>query len=151
MLDKVVLFKNVCPYLGHTKLSTLRSLSTHASKTCPAVSSLTLKTAQSCPVMGPALVTRAQQLVHTAGYASVAECPHAAKTQAAAAAEEATRAKCPVAHGMLGTSPVKAQAEAHHKAQVKEQQQENKSAFNYDSFYNAELDKKHKGIGSSTL
>ncbi|KAG8860155.1 mitochondrial 5-aminolevulinate synthase [Tulasnella sp. 330] len=129
-LDKIAQFKNVCPYLGHTKMSTLRNLSTHVSNRCPAVSGLAFKTAQSCPVMGPALVNRAHQLIQTAGYASVAECPHA-KTAAA------DRAQCPVAHNMVGTSPVKAQADA-------QAAQEKKEAFDYEAFYNAELEKKHK-------
>ncbi|KAG9002270.1 mitochondrial 5-aminolevulinate synthase [Tulasnella sp. JGI-2019a] len=130
-LDKIVQFKNVCPYLGHTKMSTLRNLSTQASNRCPAVSGLAFKTAQSCPVMGPALVNRAHQLVQTAGYASVAECPHAKNASANKGAV------CPVSHNIVGTSPVKAQAEA-------QAAQEKKEAFDYEAFYNVELDKKHK-------
>ncbi|KAG9042343.1 mitochondrial 5-aminolevulinate synthase [Tulasnella sp. UAMH 9824] len=157
LLDKITVFKNVCPYLGRTSVSTLRSLSTHSSRRCPTVSRLSYKTAAGCPVMGPALAMRVPQLAQAAGYASVASpeevCPHAKKAKEAAKlaqtlsamgkSEEASATlksvkdegekkvgKCPFPHAKAATE---AFAGANHSAK-----------FNYDAFYAEELDKKHK-------
>ncbi|KAF9057301.1 5-aminolevulinate synthase [Panaeolus papilionaceus] len=107
MLDKlssVTRFKGSCPFLGKTKVSTLRNLSSAASPRFPSLSALTER-ATKCPVMGPALDVRSKQIV--AGYASVAAntdvekihqqkgvhpppgatvdmCPHASAARAAA-------------------------------------------------------------------
>ncbi|TFK56091.1 tetrapyrrole biosynthesis, 5-aminolevulinic acid synthase [Heliocybe sulcata] len=62
-------FKGMCPYLGRTKQSTLRSLCTSTSPRYPALNRLTEKATQ-CPVLGPVLSVRSKQVV--AGYASVA-------------------------------------------------------------------------------
>lgn len=153
MLDKITVFKNVCPYLGRTKVSTLRSLSSHASKRCPSVSRLAFKTAQHCPVMGPAVAMRVPQLAQAAGYASVAAtedvCPHAKKAKEAAQMAQAYSAmgksneaashletvkaagKCPFPHGKAATETFVAPAQA---------------KFDYNSFYTEELEKKHKGM-----
>lgn len=71
-----------CPFLAHTKLATLRRLSTAASTRHPNISKLTAK-ATKCPVMAPALV------VQSAQYASIAKdipvskkCPHEAAPNA---------------------------------------------------------------------
>ena len=146
MLEKITVFKNVCPYLGRTKLSTLRSLSSHASKRCPSVSRLAFKTAASCPVMGPALAVRVPQLGQAAGYASVAAtedvCPHAKQAREAArmaqafaavgkkAESKTAAAKCPFPHGKAATETFAAPSHA---------------KFDYNAFYNEELEKKHKG------
>ncbi|KZT26956.1 tetrapyrrole biosynthesis, 5-aminolevulinic acid synthase [Neolentinus lepideus HHB14362 ss-1] len=62
-------FKGMCPYLGRTKQSTLRSLCTSTSARYPTLNRLTEKATQ-CPVLGPVLSVRSKQVV--AGYASVA-------------------------------------------------------------------------------
>jgi len=62
-------FKASCPFLHRTKNTTLRSLSTSVSPRFPSLSILTER-ATTCPVMGPALNARSQQIV--AGFASVA-------------------------------------------------------------------------------
>ena len=104
-LSSITRFKAACPYLGRTKSSTLRTLYTSASPRYPTLSRLTERATQ-CPVMGPALQNRSNQMV--AGYASFAgradiqkiheekgvfpiptgtnieKCPHAAKAIAAA-------------------------------------------------------------------
>ncbi|CAK5276040.1 unnamed protein product [Mycena citricolor] len=97
-------FKASCPFLKHTKTTTLRSLSTSASPRFPSISALTER-ATKCPVMGPTLNVRGKEIV--AGYASVASvgdvaqihkeqgvkvpagatiemCPHASAARAAA-------------------------------------------------------------------
>ncbi|TFK57006.1 hypothetical protein OE88DRAFT_1730434 [Heliocybe sulcata] len=49
-------FKGMCPYLGRTKQSTLRSLCTSTSPRYPVLNRLTEKATQ-CPVLGPVLYT----------------------------------------------------------------------------------------------
>ncbi|KAF5331658.1 hypothetical protein D9611_007631 [Ephemerocybe angulata] len=68
-LQSFTRFKKACPYLGRTKTSTLRNLSTSSSPRFPSLSALTER-ATKCPVMGPALNVRSKEIV--AGYASVA-------------------------------------------------------------------------------
>ncbi|RXW25188.1 hypothetical protein EST38_g653 [Candolleomyces aberdarensis] len=68
-LSSLTRFKAACPFLGRTKTSTLRNLSTSSSPRYPTLSVLTER-ATKCPVMGPALNTRSKEIV--AGYASVA-------------------------------------------------------------------------------
>ncbi|KAG8934007.1 mitochondrial 5-aminolevulinate synthase [Tulasnella sp. 418] len=159
MLDKVLKFKSSCPYLGRTKVSTLRSLSTTASKRCPTVSQLAFRTATRCPVMGPPLAFRIPELARSAGYASVAGpaevdqihkqkgvypvhkgpgaiCPHAkAGADAAKLTEELSAAKVnPTANKCPvphGVATSKAAASAH-------------GGFDYSQFYTEQLDKKHK-------
>ncbi|KAF9563722.1 5-aminolevulinate synthase [Agrocybe pediades] len=103
-LSSLTRFKKSCPFLGKTKTSTLRSLSTSTSPRFPSLSALTER-ATKCPVMGPALNVRSKEIV--AGYASVAAngdfekihkekgvfpppgatiemCPHASAARAAA-------------------------------------------------------------------
>lgn len=103
-LSSLTRFKKSCPFLGKTKTSTLRSLSTATSPRYPSLSALTER-ATKCPVMGPALNVRSKEIV--AGYASVAAnadvekihkekgvfpppgatvemCPHASAARAAA-------------------------------------------------------------------
>jgi 5-aminolevulinate synthase len=103
-LSSLTRFKAACPFLGRTKTSTLRSLSTSSSPGFPSLSALTER-ATKCPVMGPALSVRSKEIV--AGYASVAAnsdvekihkdkgvfppagatiemCPHASAARAAA-------------------------------------------------------------------
>ena len=69
-------FKASCPFLHRTKNTTLRSLSTSASPRFPSLTVLTER-ATTCPVMGPALNARSQQIV--AGFASVAASGDVAK------------------------------------------------------------------------
>ena len=151
-MDALAKFKAACPFLARTKPATLRALSTAVSARAPALSKLTVK-ATACPMMGPALAVRSAQIHNSAaGYASVAaasdierlhrqgnfvfpkghptaadanRCPHAKAAQAAAAlaqkladkhAQPATTAAPPKAHG----------------------------TFNYEQFYQNELEKKHK-------
>ena len=103
-MDKIARFKNSCPFLGRTKTSTLRSLSSASSPRFSSLSVLTER-ATKCPVMGPALNIRSKEIV--AGYASIAAnadvdkmhkenhifpppgatiemCPHASAARAAA-------------------------------------------------------------------
>jgi len=103
-MDKIARFKNACPFLGRTKTSTLRSLSSASSPRFSSLSALTER-AIKCPVMGPALNVRSKEIV--AGYASIAAnadvdkihkekgifpplgatvemCPHASAARAAA-------------------------------------------------------------------
>ncbi|KAG6832918.1 mitochondrial 5-aminolevulinate synthase [Tricholoma furcatifolium] len=118
-LSSLTRFKASCPFLGRTKTSTLRSLSTSASQRYPSLSGLTER-ATKCPVMGPALSVRSKEIV--AGYASVAGkadvekihkeqgvfppagatiemCPHASAARAAARmAEDLAAAKLKAKH-----------------------------------------------------
>ncbi|KAH7916783.1 pyridoxal phosphate-dependent transferase [Hygrophoropsis aurantiaca] len=106
-LSSLSRFKNSCPFLGRTKTSTLRTLTTSSSPRFPSLSQLTER-ATGCPIMGPALALRSNQMV--SGYASlagqadvqkihhskgifpgtnpteadIAKCPHASAARAAA-------------------------------------------------------------------
>lgn len=162
-LSSFTRFKASCPFLGRTKQSTLRSLSTSNSHRFPSLSRLTER-ATKCPIMGPALSTRSQQIV--AGYASVAanfdveklhreqgvniptsgasinQCPHAAAARAAARmaddlASAAAAKKSLDAKGSLAGRPV------HHKAAT-ESTKAKHTGFDYEAFYKGELAKKHQ-------
>ena len=162
-LSSLSRFKALCPFLGTASTKTLRTLSTAVSQRFPSLSALTERATQ-CPVMGPALNVRSKEIV--AGYASFAAsadverihkqhgvfpppgatpemCPHASAARAAARkAEElaaaARKAKEPVAAG----------CPFHHKKETiapsKPAVKPTYSGFDYETFYKAELDKKHE-------
>ncbi|TFK27041.1 5-aminolevulinate synthase [Coprinopsis marcescibilis] len=132
-LSSFTRFKASCPFLGRTKTTTLRNLSTSSSPRFPSLTVLTER-ATKCPVMGPALNVRSKEIV--AGYASVASngdfekihhskgvvpppgatvemCPHAsaaraaarmAEELAAAAAKKSKAAKHAAAHPSSATA-----------------------------------------------
>ena len=189
-LSNLAKFKASCPFLGRTKTSTLRSLSTSSSPRYPSLSALTER-ATKCPVMGPALNTRSKEIV--AGYASVAGnldvdrihkdkgivpppgatiemCPHASAARAAARMAEdlaaaAKKKKTRAAHhphakpatttSKDGTAAAAAAAGCpfHQKAAAEAKlataaeptaTKAKHTGFDYEAFYTAELDKKHK-------
>ncbi|KAH7100621.1 5-aminolevulinate synthase [Auriculariales sp. MPI-PUGE-AT-0066] len=161
-MDALAKFKAACPFLARTKPATLRALSTAVSARSPSFSKLTVK-ATKCPMMGPALAARSAQIHHSAaGYASVAavsdierihrqegvvfpnghptlgdasRCPHAKAAQDAASLAQDLASK----HANLANTATTAAA-ATGDAHI------NKSAgsFNYQKFYEDELEKKHK-------
>lgn len=159
-LSSFIRFKAACPFLGRTKTSTLRSLSTATSSRFPSLTVLTER-ATGCPVMGPALNTRSKEIV--ARYASVAansdvekihkekgvnipagtsidKCPHASAARAAARmADElavATAAKRhPEKKAVASGCPYHQQAPVQARKHI---------GFNYETFYKEELDKKHQ-------
>lgn len=166
-LTQLSRFKTVCPYLGRTKANTLRSLSTAASTRYPSVSRLTVK-ATKCPIMGPALSVRSQQMA--AGYASVAgstsgvsphdpevERIHHHKGIDVANATEADIQKCPHASAARRAARVAEELAAAKKATALRKDSAPKKVaveatkkpaqkvgFDYEAFYAEELDKKHK-------
>lgn len=151
-LSSLARFKNACPFLGNTKTSTLRSLSTSSSARFPSLSLLTER-ATGCPVMGPALNVRSKEIV--AGYASIAGsedvekihkekgvfpppgatiemCPHASAARAAAR----TAQELAAAHIKGQTSTTKSVAEQaaaagcpFHKVATNPGQPDRKAAF----------------------
>ena len=172
-LSSLARFKNVCPFLGTTKTATLRALCTSSSARYPSLSLLTER-ATKCPVMGPALNIRSKEIaagyasiagnedvekihkekgVTTPPGATVEMCPHASKARAAARmadelaaanakghggasiAEQAAAAGCPFHKKMDG---VENRPDAGAKSATTE------SVFNYEKFYENELEKKHK-------
>jgi 5-aminolevulinate synthase len=172
MLDKlanIIKFKSQCPFLGRTKTSTLRTLYTSKSARYPSLNCLTEK-ATKCPVMGPVLAMRSSQIA--AGYASVAvnvdvktmheqqgvklpegvanieKCPHASAALAAArTAKELADAKMSKA----GAAPAVASGCPFHapptpnveSTSVEPKVAPNPEHFDYEGFYDAELQKKH--------
>lgn len=164
-LSSFTRFKAACPFLGRTKTSTLRSLSTSTSPRFPSLSVLTER-ATKCPVMGPALNVRSKEIV--AGYASVAanadvekihkekgvnlpaagasieKCPHASAARAAARmADElaaATASKKPVEK----KDAAAAGCPFHQKAASESTKAKKHTGFDYEAFYKGELDKKHQ-------
>ncbi|KAI0824616.1 5-aminolevulinic acid synthase [Trametes gibbosa] len=163
-LANLAKFKATCPYLGRTKTSTLRTLCTSASPRFPAVSKLTEK-ATKCPVMGPALHIRSNQMV--AGYASLAgsadfakipehqgiskpspadaqKCPHASKALAAARmAEDLAHAKKAKAAAKPAAASAGCPFHAASTSEVKPKAAVT-GGFDYEKFYADELEKKHK-------
>ena len=159
-LSSFIRFKAACPFLGHTKTSTLRSLSTATSSRFPSLSVLTER-ATGCPVMGPALNTRSKEIV--ARYASVAanadvekihkekgvnipagtsidKCPHASAARAAARmADELAAATA--AKGHLEEKVTASGCPFHQQTLA---QAGKHIGFNYEAFYKEELDKKHQ-------
>lgn len=171
-LSSFTRFKASCPFLGRTKTSTLRTLSTSSSARFPSLSGLTER-ATKCPVMGPALTARSKELV--AGYASFAGkaevdkihkeqgvsvpagatiemCPHATAARAAARmAEDLTAAanlKAKQDAAKKAKADVSAAAAAgcpfHQQASAAKPKVAAPGTFDYEAFYVNELDKKHK-------
>lgn len=168
-LSSLTRFKASCPFLGKTKTSTLRTLSTSTSPRFPSLSALTER-ATKCPVMGPALNVRSKEIV--AGYASVAAnsdldkihkekgifpppgssiemCPHASAARAAAqVADDLASATSKKAHAKPKSVAEEASAAGcpfHAKAGGKlAMPKKTHSGFDYESFYVNELDKKHQ-------
>lgn len=172
-LSSLAKYKSSCPFLGRTKTSTLRTLCTSTSVRYPSLSRLTER-ATKCPVMGPALQLRSNQMV--ASYASLAgsaefkhiheekgvfpvptgtnieKCPHASKALAAARmAEDLTKvAEVKKTRGTRATasssSPKAASGCPFHAAAQESKGKEVPQAtgFNYESFYMTELEKKHQ-------
>jgi len=172
-MDKVARFKNVCPFLGKTKTSKLRTLSTLASTRFPSLSALTER-ATKCPVMGPALDVRSKEIV--AGYANIAAsadvvkihkekgivpppgatvdmCPHVtAARNAARVADDVSAAAAPhpgatmdkLKEGAAAGCPFAVKAAADAAEKTKSAPRKHHVGFNYDDFYTAELDKKHQ-------
>ncbi|SJL01745.1 probable 5-aminolevulinate synthase, mitochondrial [Armillaria ostoyae] len=169
-MDKLASFTRLCPFLGRTKQSTLRTLSTSVSPRYPSLTKLTER-ATKCPVMGPALNTRSKELA--AGYASIAGnsdveqihkeqginlpagatvemCPHAsaaraaartAEELAAAAAKNADKAKAAAAGCPFHKSAASTETAKKAPTPVKAT---HPGAFDYERFFVDELDKKHQ-------
>ncbi|OCB84446.1 5-aminolevulinate synthase [Sanghuangporus baumii] len=172
-LSTIARFKNQCPFLKGTKMSTLRSLCTSASARFPTLSQLSERAA-GCPIMGPALAVRSTQIAaqQARGYASVAGAaeiqgiharegvfppshPHVPgngttgieKCPHAAAARRAAE----IAQALAAAKEEKAAAAANaavgaekgKKTEAATVHDEGR-AFNYEAFYSDELDKKHK-------
>ncbi|KAJ7228904.1 pyridoxal phosphate-dependent transferase [Mycena pura] len=131
-LSTLTRFKASCPFLGRTKTATLRTLCTKASPSFPSISLLTER-ATKCPVMGPALNVRGQEIV--AGYASIAGtgdvaqmhkasgvtvppgatvemCPHASAARAAARTATDLASAATAEKARLKTDTAKAAAAA---------------------------------------
>ncbi|KAF9485413.1 5-aminolevulinate synthase [Pholiota conissans] len=172
-LSSLTRFKKSCPFLGKTKTSTLRTLSTSTSPRFPSLSVLTER-ATKCPVMGPALNVRSKEIV--AGYASVAAnadldkihsekgifpppgatvemCPHASAARAAAqvaddlamAGNKKAHAKKTVAEEASAAGcPFHAKAAAESVPAAGHKKAKAHTGFNYESFYVNELEKKHQ-------
>ncbi|PCH41373.1 5-aminolevulinic acid synthase [Wolfiporia cocos MD-104 SS10] len=168
-LSSLAKFKQSCPFLGRTTTTTLRTLCTSVSPRYPSLSRLTERATQ-CPVMGPALQVRSNQMV--AGYASLAgtaefkqiheekgvfpvptgtnieKCPHASKAIAAARMAEdlAKVAKDKDVPDAAAPSTSKASGCPFHAAAAEGKGKETAPAggFNYEKFYMAELEKKHQ-------
>ncbi|KIJ56507.1 hypothetical protein M422DRAFT_22671 [Sphaerobolus stellatus SS14] len=141
-ISSLAKFKASCPFLGRTKTSTLRTLSTCASPRLPSVTRLTEK-ATECPVMGPALALRSSQIASgMRGYASVATNTEIDSLHKQQGLFNSAKGVCP--HAQAGR-------EAAHKAEqlakmvhTKRPSTSKAGLFDYESFYDKELEKKHK-------
>ncbi|WVR05372.1 5-aminolevulinic acid synthase [Kwoniella sp. DSM 27419] len=121
-------YSGVCPFLGHSTANSLKSLATTNANNA---SLLTAK-AMSCPMMGPKLasISTARAYASVAGSKEV-EAMHKQKNVPFNPAS-AEAAKCPHAKAAQDAA-VKANKDAR-----------SAGTFDYQNFYEAELDKKHK-------
>ncbi|KAG2160813.1 hypothetical protein VTO58DRAFT_104641 [Aureobasidium pullulans] len=149
--------RGVCPFLHKTSPATLRSLSTSTNAAQANMSNLQA-TAGRCPVMGKALAvqsTRPNTLL--SGTFGGSRAYSARTTRAPRAYLHTTRAEKAQAvdNSPLRRDDVRYPAPAQHKQQQaqKESSKEmhgvppappNTARFDYDTFYQTELDKKHK-------
>lgn len=164
-LSSFTRFKAACPFLGRTKTSTLRSLSTSTSPRFPSLSVLTER-ATKCPVMGPALNVRSKEIV--AGYASVAanadvekihkekgvnlptagasieKCPHASAARAAARVADELAAATAAQKSTEKKDAAAAGCPFHQKTTTESTKVKKHTGFDYEAFYKGELDKKHQ-------
>jgi 5-aminolevulinate synthase len=150
-------FSAVCPFLGHSTPASLRALATVSGSNASALTS----TAMQCPMMGPKLAQIGQQR----GYASVAGnreveeihkvsrvfpcADHELMGQAKNVAYNPSAApsgKCPHAKAAQQAAAIAQQeaekatmSDAHRPAAPKAS-----GSFDYGSFYEVELEKKHK-------
>ncbi|WWD16157.1 5-aminolevulinic acid synthase [Kwoniella shandongensis] len=122
-------YSGVCPFLGHATAGSLRNLA--STTTNHNVSSLTAK-AMTCPMMGPKLagMAAARSYASVAGSREVEEMHKKKNVPFNPASAEA--AKCPHAKAAQDVA-TKAQRDA--KAS---------GVFDYQNFYETELEKKHK-------
>ncbi|WVW82860.1 5-aminolevulinic acid synthase [Kwoniella bestiolae CBS 10118] len=120
-------YSGVCPFLGHSTAGSLRSMaSTNVSSN---VSSLTAK-AMTCPMMGPKLasISQARTYASVAGNREVEEMHKQKNVQF----NNAEAAKCP--HAQAAREAAVNVVETARTA----------GRFDYQQFYDAELQKKHK-------
>ncbi|KAI9764261.1 MAG: mitochondrial 5-aminolevulinate synthase [Geoglossum simile] len=163
--------RNLCPFLKTTSPATLRALSTSASRSGgggSAMSSLQIM-ARRCPIMGKALAVQSARnrlggvrayamgraKLHTSrvkearavdagtlfGAEKKGTCPHAAKAAATAAAAAAAAATTASAAAVAATAASAALPVASTAPPVAAR---NTTHFDYEGFYTAELDKKHR-------
>ncbi|KAL1921455.1 uncharacterized protein VTP21DRAFT_11171 [Calcarisporiella thermophila] len=127
MLTALNHFTKACPFLNKTSVSTLRSLSTKPAMGESGMTNALLSAAERCPVMHKALVAR--QCAHVSTTSRAAK-PVSSRVNAAAVNESS-----PFMQPVLGTKAVEA-CPAH--------QAKASSTFDYEAFYNEEIEKKHK-------
>ncbi|WVQ78567.1 5-aminolevulinic acid synthase [Cryptococcus sp. DSM 104549] len=122
-------FSGVCPFLGHSTPSSLRAMATTTNNN---VSSLTA-TAMTCPMMGPKLasISAARTYASVAGVKEVEEL-HKQKNVQYSPSAPTDAAKCPHAKAAQDVA-AKAKSDAHAAG-----------TYDYQGFYDAELEKKHK-------
>ncbi|CAO3688975.1 unnamed protein product [Umbelopsis ramanniana] len=106
--------QKACPFLHNASAATLRNLSTKTSS--GATSNKLMNKAQQCPVMGKAMAVQTSRFHTTAKVAT----PTPTIPRAIASNESKKAAVTPVSHNTTG------------------------SKFDYESFYNHQLEKKHK-------
>ncbi|KAL1411051.1 mitochondrial 5-aminolevulinate synthase [Vanrija albida] len=143
-VSNLLRYSSVCPFLGHSTPATLRNLASVGAST--GATALTAKAIQ-CPMMGPQLMAKKRAAAR--GYASVAgnrdvEQIHKSKDIPFNPAGTPT-GKCPHAKAASEAASI-AQREADLKAAAVEKPSAKApaSGFDYETFYQGELDKKHK-------
>ncbi|KAG7528174.1 hypothetical protein FFLO_06367 [Filobasidium floriforme] len=153
-----------CPFLHRTSTATLRSLASTPNPLAPQFSNLASKAVGSCPVMGPE-VAKKMGGISVRGMASVAgpkevremhknkdipfthptsgdpgKCPHA-KAAAQAAAIAASEAQAAKKAGLTKSTSTALNKE---NSTNNTSTPKTKKTFGYSSFYESELEKKHK-------
>ncbi|KAJ3184356.1 mitochondrial 5-aminolevulinate synthase [Gaertneriomyces sp. JEL0708] len=154
---------HACPFLAHTSVPALRALSTSTVRSSAGKTSALFAKAQTCPVMSKALAVQsvkgaaAARKLHTSPicpYAAVVDgisavpprpasdsfMPKNHPKPTATATGRAGTGACPVQHHIptAGPAPTTATNAGLHPVQGATK------AFDYEAFYQAELDKKHK-------
>ncbi|KAK8041985.1 5-aminolevulinate synthase- mitochondrial precursor [Apiospora rasikravindrae] len=143
--------KAMCPFLKKTSTTTLRALSTstrpQASPCGGTISKLQLL-GQRCPVMGKALAVQSSRVGVTAPTAVAGMRSFSGHTKAGKAKIHTSRpneARAVEAPLLTDQFPPAAPAQKHgNSSNLPGQPASDDAKFNYEGFYQAELDKKHK-------
>lgn len=136
------LFKQMCPFLARTSPATLRKMSTTS---IMGVTRLRMR-AQTCPILGPVMSFKsdpASSATGRRGYAksTTLDALHPVKNSLASASpvifpHTVSAHAMTVDEGLLGT---RSRQSATRHTEIRESK-----CFNYEQFYETELDKKHQ-------
>lgn len=130
-------YKKVCPFLHRTPLGALRHLSSQRAPVAANAAPMSKLTAMAsnCPVMGHAIAQRQGRTITSSAKAAMRYSPSAHVKHSASLSVRHTE---PVNAAVQSGAPSAEQTCPHHAAASHDK------PFDYEAFYTAELEKKHK-------